>query len=365
MEMNESARAAAVASLAGEPSPTIETQPQVEDQVQESENVVQDSVVEVDSAAEVVEQQVEPTAFELDYDSFNKRFGTEVSAESFDEFVNHAKGYSDLEAKIEEYDNKIASQEDLLKKQFDPMEYFSSEDDFLNQQIKKKFPDKDPSILSNISPSKIDEMDGLDALKTQLLLDNPNLEGGEVGAEELIKYKYGIDEETPYDEWTSVQKNQILIDSKSAKESLKSMYNDIKIPEKPDFTQFREKLKESWSEPLQATVDGINELKLTDDFTFKLDSNMKQGLHEELMDLAVNSNTSLSEEALRNFAGEMRSKVLQENIDKILSSYANQKVEEAKAKFRAEVHNDTSLHNESRPEGSLSPSEAAMAYLLG
>lgn len=333
----------------------------VEDVVEETEG--EEVIASEDVSTEEAIEEV--TEFNLDYESFNKKFGTELNAESFEEFINKGKSYGELEGKVSQYETDLASKDDLLSKQFDPLEYFASEEDYLSQQVKKKFPDKDPNVLVKITPSKVEAMSGWDALKNELLVNTPNLEGGEAGADEMLRMKYGIEEDLPMEDWTRAQRNMVTQDSLKAKDSLKGLYNDIKIPEKVDYKSLQAQNKESWNQPLNDTINGIEELKLTEDFSFKLTPEMKQGMHEEFLNEIASSNKRLSEDTLSEIAGELRSRMLERHLDKVISAVDARAEERVKAEYRKKVHNEQPLNTETRPDGELSDGDHVRNYLLG
>ena len=334
----------------------------VDEVVEDSEEVAEEVIVSEDVSTE--ESEV-VTEFNLDYESFNKKFGTELNAESFEEFINKGKSYGELEGKVSQYETDLASKDDLLSKQFDPLEYFASEEDYLSQQVKKKFPDKDPNVLVKITPSKVEAMSGWDALKNELLVNTPNLEGGEAGADEMLRIKYGIEEDLPMEDWTRAQRNMVAQDSLKAKDSLKELNNDIKVPERVDYKSLQAQNKESWNQPLTDTINGIDEIKLTEDFSFKLTPEMKQGLHEEFINEIASSNKRLSEDTLSEVAGELRSRMLERHLDKVISAVDARAEERVKAEYRKKVHNEQPLNTDTRPDGELSDDDHVRNYLLG
>lgn len=327
-----------------------------------SEEVVDETIVD----EEVVSEEVVEDDFNLDFEGFNKKYGTELTEDGFEDFISNAKGYNEVSAKNTELQQKLDEQRLLIDEGFDPLKHFASEEDYITQQVKKKFPGVNQGVLSQITPSKIDEMSNWDVLVKNTLVNSPGLEGGEAGVEEMLKAKYNIDEDTPMEEWTQLQRNSVAMDAIPAKASLKSMYDDIKVPDKIDFEAIRANRIETWKEPLRATVEGINELKVTEDFTFEVTPDMKQGLQDQVMNEALRNYGDLSEESLRKVAGSVRDRLIISNIDKIAKGLEAAAMEKAKAEFRKKVHNDTSLNNDVRSErGELSDEEAGMNYLTG
>ena len=299
------------------------------------------------------EEPVEPAptpAPEFDMKSFSSLLGEEYNdIDSVKTYLKKGKEYDALLSEKQTYESKIAELQGVADK-INPLSLFASEDEYVRQQFLLKNKDMDVELLSkvsNLTPSKIDKLSPFEALKLQMLVDNPTIEGGEAGVVELLEDKYGILED--YDSLDRVTKNKLALEAKTAKASLKNLYNGIDVPKKVDIGAERESLKTSWERPLKDIVDGIEKLSIAEGVDFVVTPEMKSGLFEEALSSIVNNLTKPSVDVASELAGKLREKILLKNLDTVIKNIKTQAMEEAKAHYKQEVHNTRPLNNDGRP----------------
>lgn len=297
-----------------------------------------------------------PEAGNFDIASFNKAFESEYENEdSIKTLLSNGSKYGELETELNGRNDTIAELTDVIDRAGDPMDHFANEDEYIRQQFlinnKDKYDERSLNYLTNLSPSKIDQLDNWDALRYQLLLEGDTLEGNEAGVDELLRDQYGIEEGDSLSEASQLTRNKIALDSKKAKTSLKELYKDINIPEKIDWESQKTAIKESWDSPLKAIVSGIDEIQVAEGVSLSIDESMKEGLFDSTLNGLVSKQVAVSEDAAANISGQIRSRLLEKNMDKVVQVIQADAEEKAKEKYRKMVHNDSPLNEDTKGGG--------------
>lgn len=326
-----------------------------EEKVEQTESKT-DEKVESTEKTEKTEEKVETTEKTEESPSFSFDSFKSYAKEKWEreiESEDDLKTYFDKAAKADEYQSEFdklnqekAELADLVSKTQDPMNWFASKDEFIRNQFLKnngdKFSESAMNVLTNLSPDKIKSLNPKDAIKVSMLVDNPDLEESEIN--ELIEEEYGIEDE----DQTAAQKGKLKIEANKSKKTLAKLYDGIELPKAVDIESMKTELKESWSTPLKEVVDGITELKMTEDFSFAVTDDMKDGMIDSEMNQLLANHTNVSEEAASEIAGKIRTRLFEKNADKIMKVYADQVREKAREEWRKEVHNDKDLNNDVR-----------------
>lgn len=276
----------------------------------------------------------------FDISTFNEKFGKNFESEdALVDYIEKGGKYDDLL-------NELESVKSSAK--VNPLDYFASTDDYVLQQFKKnkanQFSEEAFKALSKLSPSSIDKLNELEALKLDMLINNPELEGGESAIGDLLMDKYNVDDL----DWESLDvktKNLIRIDAKSAKGNLKGLFSDITVPEVVDTQLVTKQLKDTWSNPMTELVKGIDKIKLAEGMDFVVSDDMKQGLLEEAMEDVVRGQVKPTKETASQVAGALRTKILERNMDKVVEFMRSSLEEQIKDKYRQKVHNTEPLNN--------------------
>ena len=302
----------------------------------------------VDTVVTPVAPVVAQSDIEFKLDAFNKKFGTDFTDENVVlDFISKGKRYNEVDTALNEVKQKLTLAEEKASKSFNPKSYFSSDDAFKREQLLIKHKDNQDILrhISDLSPTKVSQMSDYEALKTNLLLDVPTLDSEEAGAYIEDKYGFGGDA----DNLDKITKVKMTIDAKAAREKLSSLFDGIEVPDTNSWDDPAPKIKESWMPAAKSLVDGIADLKLADGISFGIDAESKNGILEEILDAVALTRTPLTEEALGDAAGLVRSKLVERNLDKIIKHVKNLGYEQGKAEFRAEIHNDKPLNTDTPP----------------
>lgn len=166
---------------------------------------------------------------------FNKINKTEFKTpDEIGAVFQKAKKVDEYEPKISEYEKQVKKyQQDLETAQssLNPLQYFSSQDAFVAEQLRKQRPDLSPAILQDVVLQDNTRMSDLDVLVKNQMLITPGLIGGENGAREYILDKYGIDTTIPQEEWSITTKNKILIEANATRRTWNELKSGVKLPE--------------------------------------------------------------------------------------------------------------------------------------
>ena len=167
-------------------------------------------------------------------DEVNESYKTEFKTpEEVGAVLEKAKKVDEYAPKIVEYENKgkeYEKQLEELRSSLNPLSYFSSQESFVAEQLRKQHPDKSPAMLQEIVTKDTSVMDDLMVLVKNEMLENPDLIGGEAGAKEIILDRYGIDPEIPKAEWSTITQNKINIAARTARKAWKELKETVELP---------------------------------------------------------------------------------------------------------------------------------------
>lgn len=248
-----------------------------------------------------------------------------------DEFKAHMDSYGKLK---EEYE----LMEGMIQQAQDPLNYFSSPEAYKREQLLKARKDIPVDVASKIVTSDLSNLSPLETLKLNFRLEHPEITN-ESDIEELLKEKYGDYEG---EEVTSLTKNKMLIDSKSAMKNIEQLRSELKEPEKFDIksmlegkqNEYLNQAKEregKWKDAYEKVLmDKIKEIVITDkdengkeavSFRYKLDDEFLQAAKEDVSRLmAFKGVNPDNEEAIKSAVDEIQVAYLFKNLGKIIKA---------------------------------------------
>lgn len=348
-ELTQEQKEAALAAMAGGKKEEVK---------EEKKEEVKEDVKE--EKKEEVKEETKFSGVEWLNQTFGKEFKAEDDIKSLFETVGK---YEELQKSYEETNQSLSEYKSLAEK-IDPMAHFLDENEYKRQQFliqnKGKLGEAALQVLSALSPSRIKDLGVREVLRTDLMI-NQELTSDEADA--VLAKKYEV-EDWDSEEMDKATVGLLKIDANEAKKRLSSLYKDINIPEKTNFEEARQQLKESWNKPLDELVKGIDKLSLAEGLDVSVTDSMKEGLVEETMSDLLSKGIKPSEATLQQIAGSVRTKILERNMDSVIKSITNDLSEKIKAEVRAEVHNDKPLNNGSRGEGVTVDNDATIKSLL-
>lgn len=320
---------------------------------EQEENVEQTPPVEEKSTeAEVVEEQ----------QTEEKEVNTSGEAVVEDDKASAVnvpdERYLEIEKENEELRKKLEELKEYFEKVSDPTAYFSSEEAFKAEQLKKVRKDL-PDEVAKAAVGDIDKLGLTDLLVYDILMDVPNIEGGVEGAMELLMEKYGIDS---FEDIPRIVKNKMLVDANRSKQRLLELRNSIPQVERPKvldevFSSINNtkeqvvKLEQEW----QTNVPTVDKIVIkpndgTAEFQFAIDSEFLEKAKQDLPKLmAAYGLDPKSPEAVERAKAEIKVAYLASNFERIAEEYANYRVTQALDKFRKENAGMVSKPKEGEP----------------
>lgn len=302
------------------------------------------------------EPKAEPTKVNW-LEEVNKAYKTEFKTpEDFGKVFEKAKKADEYEPKISAFadtESKYKKQLEELQSSLNPLSYFSSQESYVAEQLRKQHPDKSPYLLQEIVTSDNKTMDDVKVLIKHKLLENPDLIGGERGAEDLVYEEFGIDPSTPKEEWTTTQQNKIKVAARSARKEWDSLKSTVTLP-KIQTTEEREAERTRIAAEKQAKLAPLREtFSKFDKFTEQIEDGKvlditvpdeyKESLPEIFNAYFVDAGLEVNDESLKSIEKLKRAMFLESNIKQIY------KVIEGDVETRMRAERDKLLNNTTPP----------------
>jgi uncharacterized coiled-coil protein SlyX len=300
-------------------------------------NELQSQQQKNDTVTGTIEQKTEPQN-EKGFDiSLLKNQGIDVV--DLDDLKAKLKGYIEYEAKIKDNEAKLAEKDsaiselsDMLDKHSNPLSFFENEDEYKLQQIKKQSKD----LFPNYNSKAITEImtNGSNLTDLQVLILNEYLESKHVktdaDAKEVVYEDLRIEEDLPYDDWSSAKKIMAEKKARAIREKFEKIKTDIKLPEKISFTEKYAKSKEeanqkqevqkaAWTDKVDGVINAISKYEDKDNgFTFDIDDEYKNYVRKELVNTVVNMGIEPTAENITNVSNTLQWEYLKNNHSKFL-----------------------------------------------
>lgn len=299
---------------------------------------------------------------------FNKTFGTQYKSHE------EIKPLTELPSKIKEYEEKensykaFVEQEKTYKNKIEelesslnPLKYFSSPDAYIAEQLRMQHPTKNPVLLQEIATSDLSKMDDLKVLVKSILLEHPDL--AESGVEEYLESEYGIDKDTPREEWSNALKTKIKIKAAEKRKELGELKKQINLPEVMTPEQREAKAAEQRDNTKKALEPYADKFAKFDKFTrtigdkqfeFLVPDEFKAGL-KPMMEAFFLAGNEINETNLEAIQRVRDGQMLLDNFDAVYRAIWS----DAEAAVRKEV--DALLGNNAPPNTATASDEGTGA----
>jgi hypothetical protein len=320
----------------------------------------------------------DPSEFNTKY---GKKFGREIKEEK------ELQELFSAPTKITEYENKVKnleSEHGLTKKQFEDLQAkYESEKESLKfvdlrkyvgedllriSEMRKKYPDKDISIMTSISNIDLDKADTVDLLIKQARLNDPDVYKGmdDSDVREVVADRFGSADLADPESWDNVTKAKIAKAGKEARIEFKAL-QDVELPATIDVEKERQSIlskeaarieqsKQSWSPIVDKMVANFTELIIPDEdgkelykYIPEIDDSFKKEMSEFVNFLAY-SNQPINEDTLMNVLENMKGRYFAKNSSKIMKSHATQVATKLNDEWHAKVNNDVPLSDKTKPK---------------
>lgn len=307
----------------------------------------------------------------------SEQVNTENSEQQNQEVVNQSAVEdigslkSQWEEKEKSYTQTLQEREAELNKYrndyFTLIDHYDGKNVFANEQIRKqneilkKFPDKDPNVISAIASKDVNSLSGNEALvladKLSIgsiagVTDNDRLAGilKNLGLEDVDlstlegkdKYFYEVAVSKAKQQLQDLVKNGVSDNSQFDIETVKKARTE-------QLTVEKETLAKKWTpvnETLLKAFDGYKQ-QIKDekgnvllDYTYKADDKFKQEYSEELRDVLLNAGLQPTQENYQVVYNLINERFAINHLDKIVNDVAKQVRTQMEKEFHDKVHND-------------------------
>lgn len=277
--------------------------------------------------------------------------------------------YKDIVDKWDKHKSTIELYPELIEKlktTQDVMQYFPDEATFKVAQLAKEEDYKGKEdVLMRILKSDIPKMSDMEVVNLYAGFSSPS------GVRNPLRYairKMGLDPDIvleSFDDLDDDEKDLFYGFATQARKDLSKIGNDIEVPKSSvdDIEAILKQQADSAKDDLEkrrvqvfpvstAIVDDIKELKLDDDFSFKLSlsGEEKQDYSEFLTDAVLSGDFDVStDEGKQGLYAALMDEIWIDNRDKILKAYRNELRTKLEAEFREKYNNEVPL-NKKTPE---------------
>ncbi len=290
---------------------------------------------------------------------------TEYGVNSKEELKSIIKAGKDAQARVTELEAQLENNNkdlELAKEHLNPLHYFNSEEDFLTQQMLKKFPNYNPAVVSKVGNIDVNTLSDVDALVQSTLLEG-DIAGGETTVKAVLAEKFGIDNLDDLGEADNVTKGKIQLAARDAKIKLNNLKSDLSVPGEVSFESLRkiteeDKSKqdviftENWN-PLMERME-LKEVPIKDNegnllYSYIPNNEEISALKTELQTNLVGERVSPNQDTIKQIYADAQNSLLLQNLPKIIKE--SNKV--AESKVRAEY--DKNIHNVKETVGEEAP----------
>jgi hypothetical protein len=312
----------------------------------------------------------ETTPFDLSL--LNERFKTSYEDESSLKSVfENADKYKDYDAKVSEYESKLTDLNTKLESktkdfnsmidQYDGKSVFANESIRKQNEIAKKFPDKDPGVVSSVLNSDLGNMSASELLVMADKLRNPISGVSDTDRLEGILDMLNIES----DDLSSLQGKDLYKYKTEVGKAMRELgeIKDFEVPENSGFDiesarrQREEQLvtekeanKQKW-EPITKEISnkfpGIEKVPITDnkgnvifEYSYLADDNFKASYGDELLNSVLEAGLPATRENLQVAANRVQEDFVFRNFSKIINDVYQQGMTRQKDDSHALVNND-------------------------
>jgi hypothetical protein len=329
---------------------------------------------------------IKPDAQIIDISDFNtkygKRFGREIKEEKELEDIFSAP------SKVSEYENKVKdleSQHGLTKKELEDLKiqrenekdslrfidikkYFANDSLYKTNEMLKKYPDKDISIMTSISNMDLEKTDTVDLLVKKALLDDSDIFKGmnDSQVKEVIADNFGgVDLNDP-DSWDNVTKAKIAKAGKEIRNEFKALQN-VELPVPVDVEKVRqefvskekaqfEQTKQAWSPIVDKMISNFTELIIPDEDgkeLYKYNPEINDSFKKEVsnyVDYLAYTGQPINEETITNVLESIKGRYIAKELPKIIKSHALKVSTQVNDEWHHKVNNDVPLSEKTAPQ---------------
>jgi hypothetical protein len=343
------------------------------------------TVTTTDPPAPVIPDPSKTASEIFDPSEFNTKYGKKFGRE-----IKEEKELQELfsaPTKITEYENKVKnleSEHGLTKKQFEELQTkYDSEKESLKyvdlrkyvgedllkiSEMRKKYPDKDISIMTAISNINLDQADTVDLLVKQARLNDPDVYKGmdDSDVREVVADRFGSVDLNDPESWDNVTKAKIAKAGKEARIEFKAL-QDVELPLTIDVEKERQSIlsketsrieqsKQAWSPIVDKMVANFTELIIPDEDgkeLYKYIPEVSDSFKSEVskyVDFLAYTGQPINENTITDVLEGIKGRYIARELPKIMKSHATQVATKLNDEWHAKVNNDAPLSEKTKPK---------------
>lgn len=344
-----------------------------------------------DPVAEEVKTENKPTEESVfDISSLNSRFSRSFESEDdLKSIFEKADKYAELEDKYSETENNYKSTQEKLseyEKYLDPKSMYSNEHLYRLDQILKKYPDLDPVTAAEIDNFDLNTANPIDLVSKGLQLDTPGIKVSDAVAKQVLADELKVEVEDLNDLNALQNDNQVAYFKLMSKaNSYKQKFSEMKTVEdaKPfdieaikqekavQLQQQQDELKSKWKPILNKEFSDLKEIKIDDEYSFKVDESYAKDMLSKVLDDLVENGVRPTEANVKAQYSKIENDYFNRNREKIMSDYRSHIETKFKEQEQKDLHNPQPTNTTEAPPRSSVDSmlaasqEAATNYFLG
>jgi len=203
-----------------------------------------------------------------------------------------------------------------------PKTNFANDEVALYNEFVRETGTKDYGVFSRINNAEVATMDSMEALVTKHILDNPNLAGKEANVRKYFEKKYNVDPDLVDEDDLAINRIGMEADGATAKRSLQSLKEKLKVPEPIIDVQKPKALTPEEKTKLQAGWGNIGEQVST--ALGKLKVPIKNG-KDSLLDYEISDSEKKEiTEFVKGYAVENQMELNETNVKTVSTMVYNQ-----------------------------------------
>ena len=347
------------------------------------------TVVEPEAQTSETQAPETQTADQKFFELVNKHLSTgyqsdEEVSEAFRSLAKTAdydikvKEATEFKSKVDEYTAKEkawAEEKAKLEAKVNPLAFFRDEKAYVAEQLRRQFPDKDPSVIEKVVTSDLTKMDKLDVLAYGILMDTPDIEGGLEGAREAALSDLGVEAGSSPEEWDRTTKNKLAIKANQARQHLEEQYQrQVEIPKvrteeelQAEMATRIDGLKKAWT-PYLEKMEAIDKLQIPAEdgtvlATIDIPAEWRKEMRDEMVEAAVAVGEP-NEQTLAQLNTAREMKFIHKNFPKLATILLNQERTRLTEEFDKKLNNTEPPNTAVRPDALPDDSDVGILDFL-
>ncbi len=312
---------------------------------------------------ETTEVNTEP-AVEINDEQLNTFFGT--TGKTKDDF-NNALTVATKVGEIESRNSELAQELDslrsshaALKKELDPLSYFSSQEAYVAEQLRKKYPTMDAVAIQKAVTQDVSEMSDIDVLALHDTIKRPGARGGEEMAKKILADDYGVDLSEPSSQWDEIARGKIERAAFDARQEIKTFSSEVEMPSakseedrQADRAQAAEALKAEW-EPITPKLTSFDKITIPgqegeEAFEFEVPQSFRDELGGFFEAMITQGELEPTEETISFLIEQRNKEFIYQNLDKIRASIVAAERSAAEERLDRELNNTSPANTNTAP----------------